>query len=798
MHSLNSWGSILKPPLRLTALDLNSVTHTIITVAIRRQWDLSQVHLYMSSTSAPSTTTSSSLSRADSLSSMEYLQGTRPHHLHHGTLSGTLSHRSGSTTTGSTTESSYGYSLTSGSGGSSTSGGHSFHLQHPHHHHSTGLGRANLNAAIHQHQLHRQPHHISGASSSPSSNTRTKPGTGSSSRATGDSSSATSGNVQGSGTGSGKTRLASGTAGSEQQGRNSTKRAAQNRAAQRAFRQRKDLYVRDLERKADLLQQAEGKIMQLTARNRELEAALANQSSASCSSSPLLQPPHSPFTPNASSMPSGHSPAVTESTTPVDRDRMQDREAMDYRGSSSTDSGDDYGIVHRRPDREGRSGSIDMKGDSHLSARGPHHHHSPVHSDHVDTPSSTLQTRQTGAPHERPPLYPISTTPTQQGPKPGLISSSALSNPPLAKSWPHQMDEGAKSASLSSPMTPTGGIASANSPSGRLGGHSDYFQHTHQQPHHYQRPQDGELEYMSDERSDHGRGADRYNVIKKRPSDISIRRGGDSRQPGSPSCAIAEPPVSPRFAPPHHIQRELRKQASWSAFSTHRPMNLPPVFSLTGARSPSTGDTDMQESFQHSSMSHQHPQQQHTPHRHLHHRASTGSVSVRDTDKRPLGVRALGVNSSRMMMDSPEMSSSDTKFGCGSELGAAPVTPQSMHHQQDYFSSLEQQHRKIQQQQPRRYPESPVQEYPPSNYSSSPRSQGYPPQQQTQHRSGYGQGVYEHEHSPRRQEFGDKYSRADTVGGSDMEAVYEPPRNQPSHSDVHGTGYNNETSMRSP
>ncbi|KAG0093264.1 hypothetical protein BGZ92_006573 [Podila epicladia] len=72
---------------------------------------------------------------------------------------------------------------------------------------------------------------------------------------------------------SAKTEVPRAKTGSE--GRNTTKRAAQNRAAQRAFRQRKDLYVRELERKAELLPVAESQVASLTARVEQLEALLA-------------------------------------------------------------------------------------------------------------------------------------------------------------------------------------------------------------------------------------------------------------------------------------------------------------------------------------------------------------------------------------------------------------------------------------------------------------------------------------------------------------------------------------------
>ncbi|KAG0262530.1 hypothetical protein BGZ95_004002, partial [Linnemannia exigua] len=230
--------------------------------------------LYMSSStsSAPSITTTSSLSRADSLSSLEYLHGSHPLHHSHANrhLSGSVS---GSTTTGSTSGSSFGHSVASGS--VSSGGSSSVYL-----HHSTGLGRANLNAAI-RHQ--RNPHDSSASS------TATTTRIGGDASSTADASQRVNGK-----SGSTSTSASAGT----EQGRNSTKRAAQNRAAQRAFRQRKDLYVRELERKAELLQQAEGKILRLTARNRELEVALASGNPSSNSSlSPQQSPLHSHASP---------------------------------------------------------------------------------------------------------------------------------------------------------------------------------------------------------------------------------------------------------------------------------------------------------------------------------------------------------------------------------------------------------------------------------------------------------------------------------------------------------------------
>ncbi|KAF9916602.1 hypothetical protein BX616_003349 [Lobosporangium transversale] len=257
--------------------------------------------LYMSSTSAPSTTTTSSLSRADSLSSTESLQGARhPHHsgLSHRHYSSANDNRS--TTAGPTTSNSLGY--TPGSGNSTTSSRHSFHHQQ-HHYHSAGLARANLTAAAHQQQLHRQP----ADSATPSTDHGVAAATASSSETTEPRSAPSS---------SGKAGSTGSSTATEQQGRNTSKRAAQNRAAQRAFRQRKDLYVRELERKAELLQQTEGKILQLAARNRELEAALAISSNDGPSSSPSSQE-QSQTSPNLSNSSMGLGGLPTKCASPA-------------------------------------------------------------------------------------------------------------------------------------------------------------------------------------------------------------------------------------------------------------------------------------------------------------------------------------------------------------------------------------------------------------------------------------------------------------------------------------------------
>ncbi|KAF9427268.1 hypothetical protein BGZ94_005219 [Podila epigama] len=118
---------------------------------------------------------------------------------------------------------------------------------------------------------------------------------------------------------------------SSEQGRNSVKRAAQNRAAQRAFRQRKDLYVRELERKADLLPAAELEVANLTNRVRMLEAALAAaeaEVNARRSASGILPPPivplDSPLGPSAGPAQGPGAPSPLPSH--MDRDWNWDRE----------------------------------------------------------------------------------------------------------------------------------------------------------------------------------------------------------------------------------------------------------------------------------------------------------------------------------------------------------------------------------------------------------------------------------------------------------------------------------------
>ncbi|KAG0327462.1 hypothetical protein BG004_002763 [Podila humilis] len=108
--------------------------------------------------------------------------------------------------------------------------------------------------------------------------------------------------------------------------RNSTKRAAQNRKSQRAFRQRKDQYVRELERKASLLPAAENKVAALTAWVEQLEAAMAAAEAESgkpistlASFRPRLQIMDSP-----PGLVEANLGATTPSSSHIDRDREWD------------------------------------------------------------------------------------------------------------------------------------------------------------------------------------------------------------------------------------------------------------------------------------------------------------------------------------------------------------------------------------------------------------------------------------------------------------------------------------------
>ncbi|KAG0264623.1 hypothetical protein BG011_006469 [Mortierella polycephala] len=536
----------------------------------------------MSSSSAPSTATSSSLSRADSLTTMEYLQGAHPlshgyPHRHFSSAGG-----SGSTTTGSSTGSSFGHQSAAGSSVSGSSNGGPRSLRHHshHHHHSSALalGRANLNAAIHHHQQRPLQEMVTPRSSVADT------------------------------VGSGK-HGSSTTGTTEQQARNSTKRAAQNRAAQRAFRQRKDLYVRDLERKAEMLQQAEGKIMALTARNRELEVALA-ASQSSTSSSPQQSPLHLQPSPNMAAGVSATAPAPpgTSSSSSTALDREQDREPLvrererfllsrdqesphentppstrptlgrhasahqlHYTYTSSALSSSppqsngsikypttnpslpqqalrrsesdfefechEYNAhphrhLHRHPSepslkyRQRESNSADS-GDDYVTARGGSMH--GARSGSIDSGMQTSQYPQSSSSsnthpfkqHQASPsseLPPLHPIATSAGKPTTLGTSSGYSSSPSARSWSHPQDG---SAASNSPMSSSTSHAASSARGGMVAAAPSPSRSHGTIP-----LQNAEMEYVSDDRSESGSGC---GMVQKRPSDGAISWSGSSQ-----------------------------------------------------------------------------------------------------------------------------------------------------------------------------------------------------------------------------------------------------------------------------
>ncbi|KAF9955900.1 hypothetical protein BGZ72_003282 [Mortierella alpina] len=749
--------------------------------------------LHMSSSSAPSTTTTSSLSRADSLSTMEYLQGGS-----HGSYYG---RGGGSTTTGSSAGSSFGRSVTSRSGSTGSLGRS---LQH---HHSMGsIGRANLNAAIHQQRRSPQDNV---ASSTPSK--------AAASKAAGDGTVASNSKAGSSSTGG------SGT----EQGRNSTKRAAQNRAAQRAFRQRKDLYVRDLERKADLWERAEGKIMKLEARNRELECALlmVNQNKHQTLSVAPLSPSsqHSPLPHHSNGSPTAGSVA-TVAPMAADRDR-QDWEAIDrerahnqrllprrlalgrhasshqlhhaYNSDSSSPTMTNGSLkqltlsnrrqllrpesdyegerherhvphrpLHRHPSEPSlglgrRQGSLSADSDDYFGAAGkvPLRPHYADPGDTIAARSGSIDSSGMGSSHhstspnqfsplahpdhaaqqDRPPLHPASA----QGPRitgASAVASGGYAVPPPSKPWnsvayPHEDD-----MKPSPPLASVGGMVAAASPV--------------DQPH-----AGGEMEYMSDDhRSEIGGGYDA--PIKKRPSDGSIREWPDSRR-GEPH------PLTP-----------------------HSPAGLPPLSAL---------DADMHDPHNHTQQQRNQPlHPQHSQHRYLNHRGSASSLSGRDGgERRPSGSETSGGGHSRAMTtESPDLSSlsSESRFNSSNNVASVSTPGQvAARHQQLYFSSLQQQHQQLAQQQQQRaglhslHRQSPENEHIPGGmggYGGSPRTQI----------------SYQHHRPGHQSEYSDpedKYLKNYRPGppGSEMNAFHDQQRQQPMHASV---GYLNEASMRSP
>ncbi|KAF8976904.1 hypothetical protein BGZ46_007846 [Entomortierella lignicola] len=767
--------------------------------------------LYMSSSSAPSTTTTSSLSRADSLSSMEYLQGM--HHLHgHNSRQLPGAGGGGSTTTGSTTGSSYGYG--SGSSGSTTSGVHNLHSLH---HHSAGLGRANLNAAIHHQQQQRQPQDPGFSSNnnnsiSASPRTPVAAGEGINTNAT-----------------NSKSGSASGSAGTEPQGRNSTKRAAQNRAAQRAFRQRKDLYVRELERKAELLQQAEGRIMQLSARNKELEAALASQGSSPSSSASAPSSQHPPPPPPQNSSPataSGPAGATCDQDREtIDRDRewnRDERPPIERRGShdayenryhsrppmtryaSTTQLQHNYNnsspllasgsIRHQSLYRQRQRPESDYEFDSQDNNPREELHRRPSESSLKagQRESNSADSEDYGAGRASHYTRGGSNESNNQHARGGHQSSSVASeyaDLPPSPSSSQQHPGGQHSTSLNErpPLYPVStqgtrsGVSSySDAPSA---GSRSYQNEDSVKPH-------SPSTAVSPMPTASG-GMVAATSLSKSGAHPSIRAEMEylsderSSEPGSGYDGMRKRPSDGSIswtssasggggyetsyasrAFPDHIHGEVRKQASWSSFAgTRNRPTLPNAPPTSSPMRDTSIDMDTQDSYH----------QQHPEHRTLHHRASTGSVSIRDSERQ----QPREMQNRMMMSDSPEMRPLDTRFG-NPVSATGNTSPQIPRHQQSHYFSPIGSHQ--QQQQRRGLPQSPGQEYPPGSYVNSPRSHIHqPPYRQGQQGS---MGPIDQRHPD----------------SSDMEAVYdERPRNSNNNGGYNdnGGGYN-EASMGSP
>ncbi|KAG0014494.1 hypothetical protein BGZ80_010414 [Entomortierella chlamydospora] len=718
---------------------------------------------------------------------MEYLQGMHP--IHHGHARQSAGGGS-STTTGSTTGNSYGYNTAGGSGGSTTSGGHHFYSQQ---HHSSGPGRANLNAAVNQHQ--RQVHEP-GSSPNSSGTSATGP------------SPRTAGERNGSGGGR------SGSSGTEQQGRNSTKRAAQNRAAQRAFRQRKDLYVRELERKADLLQQAEGKIMALSARNRELELALLAQGVPPPSQQPQQPQPQ----PQSQSQPQPpHHASVAPASGPTGQSREQDREPIDYNRERGRE---ERAPIERRGSQDAYENCISSHPaiSRHASSHQLHHafnsaspllangslEHQPLSKQHQQQQQQQHQQQQQrqrpesdygfdgqdNNPHVRLHRHPSESSlrtgrgesnSADSGDDYGAGRASQYTRRGSSESKNEYSQSSARGSHQNNSMIPeyseifppsarswsyqledgvkphspmTAAASSPIVPGGIVSATSTsgngYVDHPGTR---------AEMEYLSDERSSEpGSG---YDSVNKRPSDGAISWTSNTST-GTIGGGHEGNYTSRGFQ--EHVNGEVRKQQSWSSFSATR--NGPSLINAPSTPSPMTtavregiNDMDTQDSF--------HQQQ----HRMLHHRASTGSVSIRDTDR-----QHPRENQSRMIMsDSPEMSPLDGRLGSSVAAAAGNTSPQMSRHQHQYFPAIGQQQRQQGLQQ------SPGQEHPPGAYGNSPRSHLY----QRHYRQAQGLN-----------DSGEKLGRHPDAANSDMDTVYDQPRDI-GNGNNNGAGYN-EASTRSP
>ncbi|KAF9286376.1 hypothetical protein BGZ68_002947 [Mortierella alpina] len=396
--------------------------------------------------------------------------------------------------------------------------------------------------------------------------------------------------------GSAKTSATAGES-QQQQGRNSTKRAAQNRAAQRAFRQRKDLYVRELERKADLLQQAESKIARLSARNRELEELVfqAQQYRQGISPSPMVSPlshhqqhahnQDSPIT--AGSLDRGDRERGRESDREWEREREREW-ALRERSHNHADSiggppydhfnassiprpalGRHSSHQHLRQAYNASSPPISSDAFKHLSLNNKlssHLHDQPrPESDH----ELDMQSRPSRHLHRHP-----------------SESSLNLSRAASFGAPPAPVDSRVELASSSPAIISAGNAAMTAKGPGSLGALPPSGAHDLSSLHHYpSSPLTPTHERMppyasnQNPRSVSGMGGPNgpmssptsevssYDLAKKRPSDGTIGWSGSNSGPGS-ELYRSSPDAHPHH--PYLAHHAVKKQASWSSLSDQR------------------------------------------------------------------------------------------------------------------------------------------------------------------------------------------------------------------------------------
>ncbi|KAF9139453.1 hypothetical protein BG015_002024 [Linnemannia schmuckeri] len=430
-----------------------------------------------------------------------------------------------------------------------------------------------------QHQQQQQSQHSQKESTSPTSAHTTSSAVAASSSKTSAQANTTAGATAGStdGTNSGKSTT--------EQGRNSTKRAAQNRAAQRAFRQRKDQYVRELERKADRLQQAEGQIMLLMARNRELEAKFAQQQPGS-SSSPLP----SPLLPQDS--PRGGLGGPVGAMDRGERDRDREREwAVHERALESHGSFDQYhpssrpalgrhsSVQHLRQAYNAASPPLSSSSMKHLSlsSKLPAHEsdqeielqHRPHRHLHRHPSESSLNLHRSGA-------FPaFSTDPKDEDHQVAqrllsirgtpIDSRPETTSPTLTNRSPHPGSSGDVSMQYypGSPLTPThersslysstqnsrapssAGVGPRSLPSPTSAAHGDGSFPASASPAHPSAP--------------YHPSSSGYDLGNKRPSDGTISWAGQD---------LYKNPQDTHSHHPYHPS--VKKQASWSSLSEQR------------------------------------------------------------------------------------------------------------------------------------------------------------------------------------------------------------------------------------